>query len=250
MLRGLRSRLAARRRFGGLGLLRRQHLLRGSVCGVGLVQLLVVVLFFVVECVVGMQVDDVGGLRRLRTGRGFRGNRLRRGRGDLGWLLRRRCRRLLRRLGDRGHFGDGRRALGRLRKRLVGRLGQVVGLEGIALDGACLDVHFLGEAGEGGVGNDVADVEEGCLVEADVDERGLHAGEHPDYPSFIDVPDYSFLVLPLQVVLRDRPLLDQRHPGLLTRGVDHEDVGHRKILLARSRGYRATAAGRPWGAAS
>src|SRR5438045_1239540 len=158
--------------------------------------------------------------------------------------------RLLRRLGDRGHFGDGRRALGRLRKRLVGRLGQVVGLEGIALDGACLDVHFLGEAGEGGVGNDVADVEEGCLVEADVDERGLHAGEHPDYPSFIDVPDYSFLVLPLQVVLRDRPLLDQRHPGLLTRGVDHEDVGHRKILLARSRGYRATAAGRPWGAAS
>ena len=47
---------------------------------------------------------------------------------------------------------------------------------------------------------------------------------HPDDLSLVDVPDYSFLVLPLQVVLRDRPLLDQRHPGLLPRGVDHQDV--------------------------
>src|SRR5439155_24360067 len=159
--RGLRSRLAARRRLGRLGLLRREHLLRASVCRVRLVQLFVVVLFFVVERVVGMQVDDIGRLRRLRTGRGFRGNGLRRGRGGLGCLLRRRCRRLLRRFEDRGRLGDGRRALGHLRKRLVGRLGQVVGLEGVALDRACLDVHFLGEAGEGGVGNDVADEEEG-----------------------------------------------------------------------------------------
>src|SRR5205085_1492721 len=75
-----------------------------------------------------------------------------------------------------------------------------------------------------------------------------HPGEDPDDPAFVDVPDYPFFVLALEVVLRNRSLFDQRHPGLLTRGVDHQDVGHRRILVtgprARRRTLRANAAER------
>src|SRR5207253_3418391 len=77
-------------------------------------------------------------------------------------------------------------------------------------------------------------------VETDVDERRLHSREDPDYPAFVDVADDPLFVLPLQVVLSDRSLFDQRHPGLLTRGVDHQDVGHRRILVTSPRAKRRT----------
>ena len=228
--------------------------------GVGLVQFLVLVfVFLVLDGVFGLEVDDLclrlrrrGGFERFRTGRrlrrrhrfGFRRRRLDRRRNfGGGWE------RFRRSLDGRSHL-DGHLvavpiASRCLRKRFLGRLRQILRhLGGVALHRAGLDVHLLGEPGEAGIGNDVADVEEGGLVQTDVDEGGLHSGKDPNHPSLVDVADYPFLVLALQVVLRDRPLFDQRHPGLLTRGVDHQNVRHRKFLFPRPRGRRATAAGR------
>ncbi len=226
--------------------------------GVGLVEVVVLVVLLVVgERFVGAQLDDfclrlrlgLGGLGL--GGQGCLGNG-----GRCGSECRFACEVGFGVLGRGLGFGDRDRICDRVAvracdrcSRFLQRLGQLLGLEGIALDRARLDVHLFGEPGERRVGNDVADVEERRLVQADVDERGLHSREDPDHPALVDVAYDPFLVLALQVVLRNLAFLDQRDPGLLTRGVDHQDVRHRKFLFPRPRGSRATAAGRRSGAA-
>jgi hypothetical protein len=89
-------------------------------------------------------------------------------------------------------------------------------------------VLALGELellGEVRVAVDVAHVEEGGLLEPDVDEGGLHAGEHADHAPLVDVADDALLALALEVELVDGAALDQRHARLRAGGVDHQDAG-------------------------
>src|SRR5207248_969473 len=150
---------------------------------------------------------------------------------------------------DAGRAGrlDGRRAERGRRSAVLARLRDVVDVEGISLGRAGLDLDLFAESGKARVGDDVRYVEKRGLVETDVDERCLHPGKDPDHPALVDVAYDPFLVLALQVVLRNGPLLDQRDPGLLTRGVDHQDVRHRRILVrgspARARRTLADAPG-------
>ena len=73
---------------------------------------------------------------------------------------------------------------------------------------------------------DVRDVEVGALLEADVDEGGLHAGEHALDPALVDVADDPALALPLDVELAELPALDERDPGLgSVRVDDNQRVG-------------------------
>ena len=124
--------------------------------------------------------------------------------------------------------------LGLLLVRDVGHLGAVLALG---------ELELLGEVR---VAVDVADVEERGLLEADVDEGGLHAREHADHPALVDVADDPLLALSLEVVLVDRSVLDQRDARLRACRVDHQDAvaGHGIPLSPRGAGRaRPKAAG-------
>jgi hypothetical protein len=60
----------------------------------------------------------------------------------------------------------------------------------------------------------VRDMQVGALLEADVDERRLHAGEHPLDPTLVDVAGDPALALALDVQLTEIPVLHERHPRL------------------------------------
>src|SRR6185295_8699843 len=65
---------------------------------------------------------------------------------------------------------------------------------------------------------DVRDVEVRALLEADVDERRLHAGQNAFDAALVDVPGDPTLALALDVELAEVPVLDERDPGLRTVG--------------------------------
>ena len=81
--------------------------------------------------------------------------------------------------------------------------------------------------------DDVADVEEGGLVQPDVHEGRLHAREHPDHAALVDVADDALVLLTLEIELRDVAVLDERHAGLAAGRVDHEDAAHGGTPCAR-----------------
>ena len=80
--------------------------------------------------------------------------------------------------------------------------------------------------GEIRVVDDVADVEEGRLVQPDVHEGCLHAREHPDHAALVDVADDALVLLTLEIELRDVAVLDERHARLAAGRVDQEDAAH------------------------
>ena len=84
----------------------------------------------------------------------------------------------------------------------------------------------------------VRDVEVRALLEADVDERGLHPGQHAFDASLVDVPRDAALALALDVELTEVPVLNERDPGLGTVGVDYEEaaMGHPDAKLTAQRG--------------
>src|SRR5205085_12305394 len=55
--------------------------------------------------------------------------------------------------------------------------------------------------------HDVIDVQEAVLLDADVDERGLEAGQDVVDPALVDVSDYRAAPAPLYVELPDAPAL-------------------------------------------
>ena len=73
----------------------------------------------------------------------------------------------------------------------------------------------------------VRDVQVGALLEADVDERGLHPGEHALDPALVDVAGDAALALALDVELAQVPVLNERDPGLRPVGVDDEQAARR-----------------------
>ncbi len=72
---------------------------------------------------------------------------------------------------------------------------------------------------------DVRDVQERGALESDVDERGLHAGQHARDAAEVDVADQSAHRAALDVQLLHDAGEQHRHPRLLRRDVD-EDVFH------------------------
>jgi len=74
--------------------------------------------------------------------------------------------------------------------------------------------------------DDVGDVEEAVALEADVDERGLHAGEDFRDAAFVDVADDAALPLPFDEDLGDEIVFENgRHRFVAIRGDDHL-LGH------------------------
>ena len=73
---------------------------------------------------------------------------------------------------------------------------------------------------------DLRDVQERVALEADVDERRLHAGQHLRDPALVDVADDAALALPLDEDLGHQVVLENGHHGLVAaRGDDHL-LGH------------------------
>jgi hypothetical protein len=74
---------------------------------------------------------------------------------------------------------------------------------------------------------DVSDVEERGLLDADVDERGLHAREDAYDATLVDVADDAAFFFPLDEQLGEDALLDEGHTRLGSVGVDDQEVcGH------------------------
>jgi len=88
----------------------------------------------------------------------------------------------------------------------------------------------VGEHGQGqpleivGRAPHVRDVQVGALLEADVDERGLHPGEHPFDAAFIDVAGDPSFALAFDVELAEEPIFDEGYAGLRAVGVDHQEA--------------------------
>jgi hypothetical protein len=88
---------------------------------------------------------------------------------------------------------------------------------------------------------DVGDVEEGGALEADVDERRLHPGQHASDLAGVDVADPAALERSLDVQLLDRTVLDDGDAGFLRRPVN-QDVLHRGGRRSGGQGRTATPA--------
>ena len=70
--------------------------------------------------------------------------------------------------------------------------------------------------------DDFSDVEERVALEADVDEGGLHAGQHLRDPALVDVADDAALMLALDEDLDDLIVLEDRDARVVVaRGDDH-----------------------------
>ena len=82
---------------------------------------------------------------------------------------------------------------------------------------------------------DVGDVQERGALEADLDERRLHAGQDASDLADVDVADPAALELALDVQLLHGAALDHGDARFLGRPVD-EDVLHRaRLVLSRTR---------------
>ena len=114
--------------------------------------------------------------------------------------------------------------------RVLGHLDEhgVAGLQR-HLDPARLPVHA------GGVPVDLTGIQDGVAALADVDERGLHAGQHVLHPAEVDVADHRGVRLVGDVVL------DQ--DGVL----EHRDLGAAGALAHHHRALHALAAGQELG---
>jgi hypothetical protein len=78
----------------------------------------------------------------------------------------------------------------------------------------------------------VTHVEKGCFLQADVDESGLHAGEHAHDASLDDVADDALVAFALDMQLSELALLEQRNPGFPEFRVDDDLVLHRSACSA------------------
>ena len=81
---------------------------------------------------------------------------------------------------------------------------------------------------------DVGDIEEGVLLEAEVDEGRLHAGKDARDAPLVDVPDDAALAAALDLHLGHAPVLEDGHPRLAVPGRD-EKLFHRAHTLTNRR---------------
>jgi hypothetical protein len=97
----------------------------------------------------------------------------------------------------------------------------------LALEDQALDRHLLRAVAARRRAADVhvGHVQEGCALQADVDEGRLHARQHPRHAPGVDVADQAALERTLDVQLLHRAVLDDGHARFLRCPVD-EDVLH------------------------
>jgi hypothetical protein len=79
--------------------------------------------------------------------------------------------------------------------------------------------------------DDVGHVEEAVALEADVDERRLHARQHFGDAALVDVADHSALALALDRDLDDLVVLENGHHGLVAVGRDDHFLVHQFVNL-------------------
>src|SRR5437868_1494373 len=115
---------------------------------------------------------------------------------------------------------------------------------GLAALDQVLDLHAVALALELGA-DDLVHIEEAVLLEADLDERGLHAGQHVVDGAEVDVARDRALVRPLEIDLGDAVVLEDRDALLADVDGDEElALGGRERRALR----RLPAAGRGAGA--
>src|SRR5690606_38294146 len=99
--------------------------------------------------------------------------------------------------------------------------------------------------------DDIRDVQERRALEADVDERGLHAGQHARYASLVDVADQASPIRTLDHDLLQHAVLDERRADLARRDVDQDFLFHARPFdqpprtPTRSRSSAVSHRGRP-----
>ena len=76
-------------------------------------------------------------------------------------------------------------------------------------------------------------IEETRLIQADIDEGRLHAGQHLNNPSLVDVPGDSQFSVALDVELRYRILLQKGDAGFVLVGVHNDLHCQPSSLLSR-----------------
>src|SRR5262249_9621189 len=72
----------------------------------------------------------------------------------------------------------------------------------------------------------VAGVQEGVLREADVDERGLHAGQDVRHDTFVDAPHDRAMAMPLEIELGEEITLLDSDPGFAEARIDDDTFAH------------------------
>ena len=90
---------------------------------------------------------------------------------------------------------------------------------------------------------DVGDVQERRALEADLDERALHAGQHARDAAEVDVADEAARARALDVQLLHDALLEHRDARFLRRYVDEDFMGHRRAVGSRSGSPRRRCSG-------
>ena len=69
-------------------------------------------------------------------------------------------------------------------------------------------------------GKKIGNVQEAGLLQADIDERGLHSREHPRHLPLVDISYNAALLVALEIEFGQRVVLDCRHPHLKVAGVN------------------------------
>ena len=83
--------------------------------------------------------------------------------------------------------------------------------------------------------DDVRDVEEPVALEADINERALHAGQDFGDPALVDIPDNASMPLALDEDLRDEILLEDGDHRLVPVGRDDHFLLHSRSSMADRR---------------
>ena len=96
---------------------------------------------------------------------------------------------------------------------------------------------------------DVGDVQERGPLEPDLDERGLHAGQHPHHAAHVDVADDAAARGALDVQLLHHAVRHHRDARFLRRDVDQDLFGHGGRSLTRNQPATAASPRAPSGRA-
>ncbi len=89
---------------------------------------------------------------------------------------------------------------------------------------------------------DVRDVQERRTLEADLDERALHAGQHARDPPQVDVADEPACTRSLDMQFLHDALFEHRDAGFLGGYVDKDFMGHRRPASQIGRWWRCPCA--------
>ena len=137
------------------------------------------------------------------------------------------------------HVLDGRDHAPLALGRRLGRLSALCADDGILTLELDVRVLVLGQHHPlvlAEVGDEVARVEEGVLGQADVHERGLHAGEDVGYDALVDVPDDGPVAAALDEELGEDAAVEDGDAGFADSGVDDDLACHGSVAPAETPG--------------